>query len=457
MMTHLNENVQEDSLRLFDVLIQSIPGLLATRCDKIIQNFVLLISKIKINANDKSMLQTTIKNKRTSVEWRLMVLTRFNEFLGVILTRKKQENVIDIVPINIIKVERQRISAPIYYKKEEIDIYRDDINVDVWLDDCVKDVLVLLKGIWLEVQPSNKHSIQSAQLFCTVINNEVLNILHCILSIISSFYELMVIKTQENQEIKIQNEIFLKTSKEIVNLIFESFPFSKQNNRSMIDSKCFDENLTLCYLFFAFSGNDYNKKLVEQALTYLNVCLVNRNYVPHEKSQFLLKALKQFYENNLKAWKKHNQQDLNGFVNNTAKYYINNNLQENGVEIFKFLCENIDSIEGIFFEVVRKACKSLIGPKIGMEMFKSIRILLLRRINEVEIVLSLLLPEILNNLSRIEFEGIEHASLKEARILSLFKSVPLNVKNHRVLEEFSKLSENNKKLVNNFFENELKC
>nr|XP_022910793.1 testis-expressed protein 10 homolog [Onthophagus taurus] len=203
MMTHLNENVQEDSLRLFDVLIQSIPGLLATRCDKIIQNFVLLISKIKINANDKSMLQTTIKNKRTSVEWRLMVLTRFNEFLGVILTRKKQENVIDIVPINIIKVERQRISAPIYYKKEEIDIYRDDINVDVWLDDCVKDVLVLLKGIWLEVQPSNKHSIQSAQLFCTVINNEVLNILHCILSIISSFYELMVIKTQENQEIKI--------------------------------------------------------------------------------------------------------------------------------------------------------------------------------------------------------------------------------------------------------------
>nr|XP_022905939.1 uncharacterized protein LOC111417793 [Onthophagus taurus] len=178
------------------------------------------------------------------------------------------------------------------------------------------------------------------------------------------------------------------------------------------------------------------------------------NYVPHEKSQFLLKALKQLYENNLNAWNKHNQQDLNGFVNNTAKYYINNNLQENGVEIFKFLCENIDSIEGIFFEVVRKACKSLIGPKIGMEMFKSIRILLLRRINEVEIVLSLLLPEILNNLSRIEFEGIEYASLKETRILSLFKSVPLNVKSHQVLEEFSKLSENNKKLINNFFENE---
>ncbi|KAB0365759.1 hypothetical protein FD754_009915 [Muntiacus muntjak] len=87
-MTHIAEGVQEDALRVLDVLLEQYPALLTDRSSILLKNFVELISHQRpsrglVNRHrSQSWILSVNPNRRlTSQQWRLKVLVRLSKFL----------------------------------------------------------------------------------------------------------------------------------------------------------------------------------------------------------------------------------------------------------------------------------------------------------------------------------------------------------------------------------------
>ncbi|XP_060103775.1 testis-expressed protein 10 isoform X2 [Heteronotia binoei] len=89
-MTHISERIQEDSLKVLDVLLEEYPTLLMDRSSVLLNNFVELIShqqlskQLKSRENVSWMLSVSPNRRITSQQWRLKVLLRLRKFLQVL-------------------------------------------------------------------------------------------------------------------------------------------------------------------------------------------------------------------------------------------------------------------------------------------------------------------------------------------------------------------------------------
>lgn len=90
-MTHINEGIQEDSLKVLDILVEEYPTLLMDRSSMLLNNFVELISHQQLSKQLKSreklswMLSVNPNRRVTSQQWRLNVLVRLRRFLQVLV------------------------------------------------------------------------------------------------------------------------------------------------------------------------------------------------------------------------------------------------------------------------------------------------------------------------------------------------------------------------------------
>ncbi|XP_070314520.1 testis-expressed protein 10 isoform X1 [Odocoileus virginianus] len=87
-MTHITEGIQEDSLKVLDILLEQYPALITDRSSILLKNFVELIShqqpsKGLVNrGRPQSWILSVNPNRRlTSQQWRLKVLVRLSKFL----------------------------------------------------------------------------------------------------------------------------------------------------------------------------------------------------------------------------------------------------------------------------------------------------------------------------------------------------------------------------------------
>ncbi|XP_038626162.1 testis-expressed protein 10 isoform X2 [Tachyglossus aculeatus] len=87
-MTHITEGIQEDSLKVLDILLEEYPALLTGRSSILLKNFVELISHQQLSKGlkngDKSpswILSVNPNRRLTSQQWRLNVLVRLSKFL----------------------------------------------------------------------------------------------------------------------------------------------------------------------------------------------------------------------------------------------------------------------------------------------------------------------------------------------------------------------------------------
>ncbi|XP_044514217.1 testis-expressed protein 10 [Gracilinanus agilis] len=87
-MTHITEGIQEDSLKVLDVLLEEYPALVTGRSSVLLKNFVELISHqqlskgLKNRDRSQSWILSVNPNRRlTSQQWRLNVLVRLSKFL----------------------------------------------------------------------------------------------------------------------------------------------------------------------------------------------------------------------------------------------------------------------------------------------------------------------------------------------------------------------------------------
>nr|XP_048275841.1 testis-expressed protein 10 [Myodes glareolus] len=87
-MTHITEGIQEDSLKVLDILLEHYPALITGRSSILLKNFVELISHQQLSKGlvnrdrSQSWILSVNPNRRvTSQQWRLKVLVRLSKFL----------------------------------------------------------------------------------------------------------------------------------------------------------------------------------------------------------------------------------------------------------------------------------------------------------------------------------------------------------------------------------------
>ncbi|XP_051722105.1 testis-expressed protein 10 homolog [Ctenopharyngodon idella] len=97
-MTHISEAIQEDALRVLDVLLEHYPGLLSQRHTVLLANFLELISQRRkagtgLDKSGKGGYALTISTNRsvTAQQWRLTVLVRLGNFLQAVVEERPLE------------------------------------------------------------------------------------------------------------------------------------------------------------------------------------------------------------------------------------------------------------------------------------------------------------------------------------------------------------------------------
>lgn len=83
-MTHIKPAIQEDSLQMFDILLKNSPKLVASERDKILPNYLDLVSKMRTEGNPERTLSLQLGNKITNLKWRKSVLERLVVYLKCI-------------------------------------------------------------------------------------------------------------------------------------------------------------------------------------------------------------------------------------------------------------------------------------------------------------------------------------------------------------------------------------
>lgn len=97
-MTHIDTGIQEDAMKILDVLLEHYPALLAARPEVLLTNFLELISHRQHSGGNKKIqdpkgrtwaLSVNPSRAVTSQQWRLSVLLRYATSIYCIQTPLK--------------------------------------------------------------------------------------------------------------------------------------------------------------------------------------------------------------------------------------------------------------------------------------------------------------------------------------------------------------------------------
>ncbi|XP_078394837.1 testis-expressed protein 10 homolog isoform X3 [Cetorhinus maximus] len=96
-MTHIVEGIQEDALKILDILLEHYPELLTDHSSILLKNFLELISHQRLSKDLKTggkmsswMLSVNPNRRITSQQWRLNVLSRLRKFLQAVVEGSSQ-------------------------------------------------------------------------------------------------------------------------------------------------------------------------------------------------------------------------------------------------------------------------------------------------------------------------------------------------------------------------------
>jgi len=90
-MTHIHTSIQDDSLAMLDTLLVSTPLLVAANTEKILCNFLDMISSVKADSTSGRTLNVNLNSRFTSVMWRMKVLRRLKSLLSAMVAYKSQQ------------------------------------------------------------------------------------------------------------------------------------------------------------------------------------------------------------------------------------------------------------------------------------------------------------------------------------------------------------------------------
>lgn len=101
-MTHINIQIQEDSLFMLDCLLMYTPDLVAVNSDAIFSCFLDMISKLRVESKPERTLSLNLGSKMTNVKWRSKVLDRMLGILKATVDYQNNQRKLDLNVGNIV-------------------------------------------------------------------------------------------------------------------------------------------------------------------------------------------------------------------------------------------------------------------------------------------------------------------------------------------------------------------
>lgn len=250
-MTHIQQNIQDDSLFMLDILLKYQPKLMALHYEKIFDNFLDMISKVTVSQNRSLII--SMNNKMSTIKWRGKILQRMNDLLKTIIIindhrsnnrnneKSNCEHFIETKPLNFplyknnLNSDQNSISKLFHKSLTEKGGTKMLNNDDDKLKGYIDHLIPLLFQSWLEVSPliSNNQN-----------KDENLNIdsaftLKQVVEIFDNLWQLTQI-----QALKSNNDdllIWFKTKyyEEFRSNIFFKFPYQQIENLGLLYSISF--------------------------------------------------------------------------------------------------------------------------------------------------------------------------------------------------------------------------
>ncbi|XP_063308085.1 testis-expressed protein 10 [Pelobates fuscus] len=286
-MTHIIVGIQEDSLKILDVLLEEYADLLIDRSNMLLNNFLELISHQKNSkevGGDKQSVWTLSINpnrKITSQKWRLNVLSRLKKFLSVLVKQAfvkcpNTENLESVFStrklVDVTWIEHANGNQPIKMftsSEEQQSPFRlrafvgitgntdEGLSTANNLKTFIQSIVPLLIECWIEECPGDISG--------NLLNPVSHNLLQQVLSIISLLW-----KFSEHQDGSPKMDGWLRTSylKDFKHHFMKKFPYSlcdalKQKKKKLKSKDCvltnngLDSlllNLTLCDIMVSLAS-----------------------------------------------------------------------------------------------------------------------------------------------------------------------------------------------------------
>ncbi|KAF1387890.1 hypothetical protein PFLUV_G00084620 [Perca fluviatilis] len=137
-MTHIETGIQEDAMKVLDVLLEHYPALLAARPAVLLTNFLELISHRQSSGGAKKAqdakgrtwaLSVNPSRAVTSQQWRLSVLLRLGRFLQAVVEERPVENDIFMPTEGVFGSSGDGRLAPLYLNWEELTYSKVGVKV----------------------------------------------------------------------------------------------------------------------------------------------------------------------------------------------------------------------------------------------------------------------------------------------------------------------------------------
>ncbi|XP_058794298.1 testis-expressed protein 10 homolog [Phymastichus coffea] len=393
-MTHIDQNIMEDSLLFLDILLQYCSVPLANNSHKILLYFLDMISKLRSQAQPGRQLTTNLNTKSTCMKWRIKVLNSLEKFLSAIVYHQKYLSInSSVCPSKIYYIKDEDVCCPIYspislqicsmdFKRDEFQNSNDKSLNTYTLQRYIDSLMPLMFDSWLEASPKSSNST-NVQLF---ISAEAAYLLKCITSIIQSIIE--YIKLLENENGTSVLSIWFRDNFQsaFIKIFLHEFPYIQQKYNSRTKRSgdefasqslvhCLEQNLTLCYIYIWFTtisnntvirSNKKNAKIdfcneIMQFLTdklenwsnneafavgsmvkVLNILFLQASAIWYRNKIYLGKVLKSSIDTYLNKTKKDLQKHLFAILKNIVMDHTLRHLHEE--EVFKEFIKTLPAL-----------------------------------------------------------------------------------------------------------------
>ncbi|KAF5284238.1 hypothetical protein FQR65_LT00238 [Abscondita terminalis] len=414
-MTHLDVNIQEDSLLIIDAYLNHIPLIISKSHLRLFPNFLMLISKLRHESTTSRTLATDLRLSTTTLRWRMNVLHRLHRILKSIVKDDVEKK--DSAPKILIK-DVEGYSIPLYKGVRTISSdflrgVRERIHQADDLIEHVDSLLPLLYETWVEaVQTTQAYETEH-----TLIEYDVAVILSCSLGVFDLLW-LYVAKID-----KPQTQRFLtKTNQRYFNRVLKLFPYQMKATTGPlvridvnIEPKLINENLLVCSTFIRLlkyleKNENFQEKIIT-VIDYIKSCLVNRNYIKGADVPLLLSSLRSIFFEHYAVWNRY-QLDFEDLVYDVIHFYRHNTLSGDvDVQLFKLLTDMMDvpKLRCVipYKNWLRGLPKMLCKPQISLEVLKCIS--WLSRQDDAGLKESIRenMRNILDNLNKIHVIGVD--------------------------------------------------
>ncbi|KAF4533334.1 hypothetical protein B566_EDAN004455 [Ephemera danica] len=282
-MTHLQRGIQEDALRMLDIVLAVAPNLVAQAAPILLPAFLDQIS-VK-QATGKRTLSLNLQSSHTSTNWRIKVLGRLHAMLSATSDCNALVDSAVAEPKQILWTPNCSPYVPLYVTKCDIpctiqgvfptgptdlrgqqNLFQDEAEMKKY----VSILVPLLFEIWAEVGPSQKQQRDIG----SVIPTDAAELLDCVLETLQHLWQYMEM-CEKGTNAREMTKWFCQSFRiDFLHHLVEHFPYyttvdqSKKARRSKGQSpfeqepeiSCHKQNLTICYLFCCLCNKPTNKQ-----------------------------------------------------------------------------------------------------------------------------------------------------------------------------------------------------